>query len=85
MEISKMADKDDKLTSLKARQWLYAYAKKNDLKITEFRSDDGSCFAHVEDCEHKSSTAVANEPTIALMACFMSFLDKRMHFLEESK
>lgn len=83
MELGKMADKDDKLTSLKARDWLFSYAKKNGLKITQFRSDDGSCFAHVQDCEHKSSTAVANEPTIALMACFLNFLDRKMTFLED--
>lgn len=75
----------DRLTAVKARDWLYSYAKKNDIKITEFTSDDGLCFAHLEGERHKSCTAVANEKTLALLICFLNFIDKRINFLEISK
>jgi hypothetical protein len=73
---------DDKLTSMRARNWLYSYAKKNDIKITEFASDDGSHFCHLEGDRHRSVTAVSNEKTLSLLMAFLNLLDKKMNFLE---
>lgn len=82
MDLSK---KDDKLTSLKARAWLYQYAKKNDIAITEFMSDDGTHFCHLEGDRHRTVTAVSNEKTLSLLMAFLNLLDKKMNFLELDK
>lgn len=75
---------EDAVSGLEAQAWLYRFAKRNGIIITEFRSGDGLNFCHLEKLDTKSSTAVSRDKLTALFMCFLNFENKKYTFLEDA-
>lgn len=79
-----MKKSEEAVSALEARDWLYKYAKRQGIIITEFRSSDGLNFCHLEKLDAKSSTSVSRDKLTALFMCFLNFENKSYTFIEDT-
>jgi hypothetical protein len=67
-------------TEAEGRVYLYKYAHKKDIKITEFRSGDGTWFVHLEN-DSKTATAHNKDKDHALYQAFLNFYNRELTFI----
>lgn len=72
----------DAISTTEMKDFLYRYAKKNDIEITEFKSKDGLYFAHLDEVDKRSATAVGKDQISALLMAFLNFENPKYTFVD---